>query len=811
MKTIFIIIYTSVSLLLSHLAYSQISNATIYGTITDTNGKPIEMANVALKNYPIGTSTNRKGEYLLRIPSGREVVVGFSSLGYRYHEKAFELTTEQSFEYNIAMESMNTEIDEVIISGNRQTSGNIVRISPKAVDRLPDVGIGSVEGVIKTLPGVTSSNELSNQYSVRGGSFDENLVYVNDIEVYRPYLIRAGQQEGLSFVNSDMVSSIEFSAGGFDTKYGDKMSSVLDIKYHRPSEFSASATASFLGGKAHIENISKNKKFTYNMGMRYKTFQYLLGSLDEKGSYNPVFFDYQGYFTYALSKKVELGFLGTASLNKYQFRPKERETTTGIWNKQYKLSVLFEGQEIDRFQTFTGSFYLQYKPSRNAYLKFIATGYSTTEQETYDIIGYYLLNEVQKVGTEEQDDSSMNIGIGYYQEHGRNYLDAIVGGFSHRGGMKYGYNFLQWGFDYRNEQVNDNMNEWEYRDSAGYSLPYSPSDVLLYYTARNSYQHKENRYTGFVQNTINISTDIGQLMLTGGARVHYWSFTDKLTISPRFSASLQTGTNREIIPRLSFGWYHQPPFYREIKDLYGNINPKIQTPRSVQLVGGIDYSFISWERPFRLTFETYYKWLRDLIPYQIENVRLRYLSNEISNGYAYGADLKINGEFVSGTQSWMSVSLMKTEEDLVGDIGPDGYSAKYIPRPTDQRFKFSLYFQDYLPGLPAYQMHLTGHLITGAPFGMPRTERHTQIARMEPYRRVDIGFTRSLVSNGKNLTNKIFFDRFKSADISLELFNIMDLKNISSYFFVADIDNNYHAIPNYLTGITFNLKVSASF
>lgn len=811
MKTFFTIIYTSVFLLLSGLAYSQISNATIYGTITDTNGKPVEMANVALKNYPIGTSTNRKGEYLLRIPSGREVVVGFSSLGYKYHEKAFELTTEQSFEYNLIMESSNTEIDEVVISGNRQTSGNIVRISPKAVDRLPDVGIGSVEGVIKTLPGVTSSNELSNQYSVRGGSFDENLVYVNDIEVYRPYLIRAGQQEGLSFVNSDMVSSIEFSAGGFDAKYGDKMSSVLDIKYHRPSEFSASVSASFLGGKAHIENISKNKKFTYNMGMRYKTFQYLLGSLDEKGSYNPVFFDYQGYFTYALNPKIELGFLGTASLNKYQFSPKERETTTGIWNKQYKLSVLFEGQEIDRFQTFTGSFYLQYNPTRNAYLKFITTGYTTSEQETYDIIGYYLLNEVQKIGTEEQDDSSMNIGLGFYQEHGRNYLDAMVGGFSHRGGIKAGNNFLQWGFDFRNEQVNDKMNEWEYRDSAGYSLPYSPSEVLLYYAARNAYRHTENRYTGFIQNTINISTDIGQLMLTGGARAHYWSFTDKMTISPRFSASLQTGIKRDIIPRLSFGWYHQPPFYREIKDLYGNINPNIQTPRSVQLVGGIDYSFISWERPFRLTFETYYKWLRDLIPYQIENVRLRYLSNEISNGYAYGADLKINGEFVSGTQSWMSVSLMKTEEDLVGDIGPDGYSAKYIPRPTDQRFKFSLYFQDYLPGLPAYQMHLTGHLITGAPFGMPRTERHTQIARMEPYRRVDIGFTRSLVSNGKNLTSKVFFDRFKSADVSLELFNIMDLKNISSYFFVADIENRYHAIPNYLTGITLNLKVSASF
>jgi hypothetical protein len=813
---------------------AQTSNATLYGVVTDDQGSPIEMVNVALRNYPFGTTTNRKGEYLLRIPTGREIVVVFTSLGYVLQEETFNLQSNQSLQYNVVLQSSNTELGEVKITGRTQTSGNIMRLDPKAIDRLPSLGIGSVEGIIKTMPGVTSSNELSNQYSVRGGNFDENLVYVNDIEVYRPYLIRAGQQEGLSFVNSDMVSSIEFSAGGFDAKYGDKMSSVLDIRYHRPTDFAASASASFLGGKAHVENISKDRKFTYNMGIRYKTFQYLLGSLDEKGTYNPAFFDYQGYFTYALNEKVELGFLGTASSNKYQFIPESRKTTSGKWNEQYSIYVFYEGQEVDRFQTYTGSFFLQYNPTRNAYLKFIASAYNTSEEETFDIIGYYLLNEVQNIGTEEQEDTSMNIGVGYYHEHGRNYLDATVSALAHRGGLKAGNNLVQWGVDYKHEWVNDRMNEWEYRDSAGYSLPYSDNQVKLYYRANNNYQHQENRITGFVQNTLNIPTDIGQLMLTGGVRAHYWTYTDHLTVSPRFSASLQTGIDRDIVPRLSFGWYHQPAFYREIKDLYGNINPNIQTPRSVHALAGLDYSFVSWERPFRLTFETYYKWLRNLIPYQIENVRVRYLSNEVSNGYAYGADLKINGEFVSGTQSWISMSLMKTAEDIVGDFyyadfNSDGqrihygitkndtpvetkrFEPGYIPRPTDQRFKFSMYFQDYLPGLPAYQMHLTGHLITGAPFGMPRSQRHTQTSRIDAYKRVDIGFTRSLASNSKNLTNNAFFDRFKSADICFEIFNIIDIDNISSYFFVADIYNRYHAIPNKLTGITFNLKLSASF
>lgn len=791
---------------------AQISNATLYGKVTDEEGKPIEMVNVALKNYPFGTTTNRKGEYLLRIPSGREIIVGYSSLGYELVEKTFQLNDEESVEENITLKTKHEELGEVVVPGRIQSSGNIVRINPRAVDNLPDVGIGSVEGVLKTLPGVTSSNELSNQYSVRGGNFDENLVYVNGIEVYRPYLIRAGEQEGMSFVNSDMVSSIEFSAGGFDAKYGDKFSSVLDIKYHRPTEFHANASASFLGGRAHVENISKDRKFTYNMGVRYKTFKYLLGTLETTGSYNPAFADFQGYFTYQLAPKLELSFLGTASSNKYQFVPNVQTTQFGLFNQQYSLRVAFDGQELDRYNTYTGALTLNWKPVRNLYLKLTAAGFSTSEQETYDIIGYYYLHEVQKEGTAEQDDSSMNIGIGFYQEHARNYFDGNVLTLNHTGGLKTDNHFLQWGLTAKQELINDRMKEWEYRDSAGYSLPYSDNEVQLYYLAQNNNQYNEQRYSGFIQDSYTIPLDIGDLMVTGGVRAHYWTYTDHLSVSPRFSAALSTGIERDIVTRLSFGWYSQPAFYRELKDLYGNINPNIQTPHSFQVVSGVDYSFVAWDRPFRLTTEAYYKNLKDLIPYQIENVRIRYLSDKISHGYAYGLDFKVNGEFVSGTQSWISMSLMKTAEDIEGDINQvTGYPAHYIPRPTDQRFKFSMYFQDYLPGLPAYQMHLTGHFITGAPFGMPRSERYTQTARMPAYKRVDIGFMRAMVSNGKNLTKYKFFDRFSDFSVSLEAFNIIDIQNVASYFFIGDIYNVYHPIPNRLTGRTFNLKVSASF
>jgi len=808
-----IVHYLSLLLLLlsSTFVEAQISNATLYGIVTDENGSPVDMVNVSLKNYPVGTTTNKKGEYLLRVPSGRDMVVVYSMVGYEMVEKTMKLSSETVVELNIFLTPKSEEINEIIVQDQRQTSGNIVKINPRAVNSLPDVGMGSVEGIIRTLPGVASSNELSNQYSVRGGNFDENLVYVNGIEVYRPTLIRAGQQEGLSFVNSDMVSSIQFSAGGFDASYGDKMSSVLDIKYNRPTKFNADASISLMGAKAHVENISKDKKFTYNMGIRYKSFKLLLWTLEEKGEYDPSFVDFQGYYTYSLSKKLELGFLGTASANNYKFVPESKVSRSGTFNNQQKLTVDYEGQEVDRFYTYTGALNLNYRPVKNTTLNFALSAFTSDEQETYDIIGYYLFNEVENEGTAEQNDSSLFLGIGYYHEHGRNYLNASVLSADHNGTIKSGGNLFQWGVNYKQEFIDDQMKEWEYRDSAGYSLPFSDKEVKLYYSAKTDTTLSTQRYTAYLQDSYSAPLGSGFLMVTGGVRAHYWTYTDKLSISPRFSVSYKTGGKNDVIARLSFGWYYQPPFYRELKDLYGNINTNIQTPYSYNAVAGVDFSFIAWDRPFKMTTETYYKSLKNLIPYQYENVRIRYLSDQISNGFAYGLDFKVNGEFVSGTQSWISASLMNTMEDIVGDINGEGDEVGYIRRPNDQRFKFSMFFQDYLPGLPQYQMNLTGHFITGAPYGMPRSARYLQTAKMESYKRVDIGFIRLLVSNGDNLTNWKFLDKLKDCSIGIELYNVIGTQNVASYSFIADFSNNYHAVENLLTGRMLNLKISAAF
>ncbi len=808
MKRVLFFLLTSLYFLFFHClgSYAQTSNATIYGLVKDEKGLPVEMVNVSLRNYPIGTTTDKKGSFLLRIPTGREITVVFSMIGYEMYEKTLNLSPEDMLEIDAVLYSKSEDINEIVISEHRQTSGNIVKINPKTVSAVTDVGLGSVESIIKTLPGVSSSNEMSNQYSVRGGSFDENLVYVNGMEIFRPTLIRAGQQEGMSFVNSDMVSSIEFSAGGFDAKYGDKMSSVLDIQYNRPKAFSASADVSILGAKVHVENISKDKKFTYNIGARYKSFKLLLGSLESKGTYDPMYIDLQGFFTYSLSDKFEISFLGTAGSNSYRFIPESRESRTGIFNDQQMLHVYFEGQEVDDYSIYTGSLNFEYKPIKGLTLNLTSSLFATSEKETYDILGYYWFNEVGNEGSQRQNDSIFNLSTGYYHEHGRNFLDATIANIDHRGTYKSGNNVLQWGINARQEIIEDRTKEWEYRDSAGYSLPYSNKDINLYYLFKTNYSHTQQRYSAYLQDSYSLPLGIGYLMLTGGARVHYWTYTDKLSFSPRFSASLKTNGDNDLIARLSFGWYHQPPFYRELKDIRGNVNSEIQTPYSLQAVAGVDFTFMSWDRPFRFTAETYYKSLKDLIPYQYENVRIRYLSDQISKGYAYGLDLKVNGEFVSGTQSWISASLMDTKEDIEGD-GDHGY----IPRPSDQRFKFSMFFQDYLPGLPAYQMHLTGHFITGVPFGLPRSERWTQTVRIPPYRRIDIGFIRLLVSDGKNFTKWKMLDKFKDCSVSIEILNLIDIDNVSSYTFIADYEGIFHGIPDRLTGMMFNLKLSAAF
>jgi hypothetical protein len=783
----------------------QSNNATLKGIITDQQGLPVDMVNIGLKDYPIGTSSNRKGEFLLRIPAQRQVIVIYSFLGYNTIYDTIYAGAEENIFRNLTLEILNQQLNEIIVSEQRRQGVNITRIDPKYIDLLPDAATGAVEALIKTLPGVSTNNELSSQYTVRGGNFDENLVYVNDIEIYRPFLIRAGQQEGLSFINGDLVSSIEFSAGAFSAKYDDKMSSVLDIKYRKPSEFRGSASVSLLGATAHFEDVAMKGRLARISGIRYKTNRYMLGSLDEQGEYDPQFVDFQTYITYQFSEKFNISFLGNIAQNQYNFIPQTRETTFGTWQNPYNTKIYFDGQEIDDFQTYLGAFTANYHPNQNLNLKFIASAYYATEKETYDITGQYYLNQLERnMAAEEFGDSLLNLGIGKFINHARNQLNATVYNFTHRGAYNSDSHLLNWGIKYQREHVENKLNEWVYRDSAGYSLPYSDSQVNLYYTLTSKSSINSNRLTGFIQDTYNLPVNSGDLYLTGGLRFNYWDFNNELLISPRVSMSYYPEWENKISFSLSTGYYHQSPFFKELLNTDGAINYQTKAQRSFQVVAGTDYIFTAWDRPFRFTSEAYYKYLYNLIPYQVENVRIRYLPEQEATGYATGIDMKVNGEFVSGVQSWASLSFMSTKEDIKND----GHG--FIPRPTDQWMNFSLFFQDYFPGNPTWKMQLSGFYGTRLPTGPPNSERYMDVFRMPPYRRIDLGFSKVLISAANPATRQLF-KNINDMSLSLEVFNLLNIKNTISYFWVSSNYGDQFAVPNYLTNRKINLKLTVKF
>lgn len=786
-------------------ASGQSNNATISGRVTGQDGQPLEMVNVALRNFPIGTTTNRRGEYLLRIPARRDITIVFSSVGYTTTEKTVFAGNEERITLNVNLEVSNMEIGEVKVIEQRRNGGGMSRIDPMFTNNIATTGSGAVEALIKTLPGVSSNNELSSQYSVRGGNFDENMVYVNDIEIYRPFLIRAGQQEGMSFINSDMVSSIEFSAGGFSAKYGDKMSSVLDIKYRRPTHFKGSASASLLGASAHVEDLSLKGKLSHITGIRYKTNRYLLGTLDERGEYNPNFVDLQTHITWQLSDKFDISFLGNLALNQYQFIPQTRETSFGTWDIPLNTTIYFQGNEIDKFLTRLGALSANYHPNNNFNLKFIASAFTTSEAETYDIMGQYYLNQLERnMSSEEFGDSILNLGVGTFLNHARNYLEASVISFSLRGALNTDNHLFNWGVNVQNEQIDNKINEWIYRDSTGYSLPYSDKQVLLWYTMNSKSAMTTNRATGYIQDTWQVPVSRGDLYITGGIRFHFWDFNNELVISPRASVNFFPDWEENFSFRLSAGMYHQPAFFKELINRRGDINFYNRSQKSLQVLFGTDYLFTAWDRQFRFTSEAYYKHMSRLIPYQVDNVRIRYISDQESKGYATGLDMKVNGEFVSGVQSWASLSVMKTAEDIIGD------NYGYIPRPTDQRFNFSLFFQDYLPGNPSWKMHMSAFYGSRLPTGPPKSERWQDTFRMPPYRRVDMGISKVLISESSPHQNK-YLNHIRDLTMSLEVFNLLNINNTVSYFWVTSNWGDMFAVPNYLTSRKINLKVSITF
>ena len=807
---------------ISFQALSQSNNATLKGVITDQDGNPLDMVNIALKDYVLGTSSNREGKFTLRIPAQKQIVVIYSSLGYAPVADTVFAQSEENIFRTITLTEKDLKLDEITVTSQRRNGSNITRLDPQLIGDILNLGTGAVEAGLKTLPGVSSNNELSSQYTVRGGNFDENLVYVNDIEIYRPFLIRSGQQEGLSFINSDMVSTIEFSAGGFDAKYGDKMSSVLDIKYRKPSEFRGSATASLLGGTAHFEDVAMKGKLAHISGIRYKTNRYLLGSLDEQGEYDPRFFDFQTYITYQISDQFNVSFLGNVSQNQYNFIPQTRATTFGTWQNPLNTKIYFDGQEVDDFQTYLGALSINYHPNVNLNMKIIASAYYATEKETYDISGDYYLNQLERnLATEEFGDSILNLGVGSFINHARNYLDATVYSFAYRGAYNSDNQLINWGLKFQHEAINNKINEWVFRDSTGYSIPYSDSNVKLYYTLKSNNSINSNRVTGFIQDTWNVPVTSGDLYITGGIRFNYWDFNSEFLVSPRISANYYPDWEKKISFRLSAGTYYQTAFFKELMFSDGTINYNTRAQRSYQVVAGTDLVFTAWDRPFRFTSEAYYKYMTHLIPYQVNNVRIRYLPEQEAVGYATGIDMKVNGEFVSGLQSWASLSIMSTQEDISNDdhwayfVRDNETYMKWIkqgniPRPTDQRFNFSLFFQDYLPGNPTWKMQLAGFYGSRLPAGPPNSQRYQDTFRMPPYRRIDLGFSKVIIGPS-NQVNHGFLQHINDMAVSLEVFNLLNINNTISYFWVSSIYGDQFAVPNYLTGRRLNLKLSVKF
>ncbi|MGB0916402.1 MAG: TonB-dependent receptor [Flavobacteriales bacterium] len=811
------------------------SKATITGTLKDENKQGIDFATVAAVGFAGGTSTDSLGNYSLEIPAGEDIKLSFSHVRYEPQSFIVKLTAGQTKQLNRILKLKENLVDEAVVADQSNRSSTMQRVDPRIAVEIPTVG-GGIEAVLKTFPGVSSNNELSSQYNVRGGNYDENLVYVNDIEIYRPFLVRSGQQEGLSFINPDLVGSLNFSAGGFEAKYGDKMSSVLDVKYKRPRKFAATLAGSLLGGRAHVEGSSKDYRFSYLAGFRYRSNQYILGSLDTDGSYRPRFMDAQALLNFDINDKWSVSALFNYAQNRYHFVPENRETDFGTISDALRFTVFFDGQEVNTFETIMGAATVEYRHSPTLKMKLIGSAFRSNETETFDVQGQYFLGQLENnFGSDNLGEVAFNRGIGTFLDHARNYLTANVVSARYIGKWFDGHRILDWGLKYQYESINDKLSEWAMIDSSGFSVPLSSNQLEISEVLKTEINLNSHRTSGFIQNTWNFS-DTSKSTLTAGVRFQYWDVNKQFIATPRLNYAFDPKWEKtDMIFRASGGLYYQPPFYRELRDLDGTLNKNVRAQQSYHAVVGMDYNFKAWRRPFKLVAEVYYKYLNDLVTYEIDNVRIRYYAKNNSRGYATGLDLKINGEFVKGIESWASMSVMTVQEDILDDFYYDYYNSDgeqivygitenstptdsirqtpgYIPRPTDQRVNFSLYFQDYVPKLPSFKMHLNLVLGTGMPFGPPDNTRYKDTLRIPPYRRVDIGFSYMLLGEKKKFVGpKNPLKYFKSIWISFEVFNLLGTNNTLSYLWISDITNRQYAVPNYLTARRINAKIVMKF
>ena len=780
-------------LMVTQVAIGQ--SFTLQGKVSDKDGNPIELASVMVVSQGKLAMTNLKGEFHIQLHSADSVKVRFSMIGYKSKERV--LRRPQGKQTMLVQLLDDNEMQEVIVEGKTKQHGTTEELDVDKVKQGPSASGNAVEEMVQTQAGVSTHSELSSQYNVRGGTFDENSVYINNIEVYRPFLVRSGQQEGLSIINPDMVQSVGFSTGGFEAKYGDKMSSALDITYKRPKRTEASLTASLLGASAYLGIASK--KFTWANGVRYKTNRYLLGSLQTKGEYKPSFLDYQTYLSWQPSKRWQIDFIGNISDNHYNFQPEDRETNFGTLQNVKKFRVYFDGQEKDLFRTYFGSLSITRHLSPRTDVSLLASAFSTKEQERYDIQGQYWLT---------QTETSENLGVGTYMQHSRDYLKANVKSLKLMLQHRTGKHKIEGGVTYKVEQVKENSAEYEYRDSAGYNVPHTGRDLRMIYALRAKNELNAKRTEAYLQDTWNFQTrDSVPTLFTFnyGVRFAHWSFNGESIVSPRASLTITPGKNRNLSFRIAGGLYYQAPFYKELRDTsmingvtYATLNQSVRSQRSIHALASMSYRFEMMDRPFKFTAEAYYKALSQLVPYSVDNVKVTYYGDQQATGHATGLDLKLFGEFVPGTDSWLTLSVMNTRMRLNG---------KSIPLPTDQRYALNLYFTDYFPGTTRWRMSLKLAYADGLPFATPHQELENNSFRAPAYKRADIGMSYRLLDNHDGSRNTIF----KNVWIGLDCLNLFGINNVNSYYWVTDIAGQQYAVPNFLTGRQINGRVTVEF
>ena len=774
--------------------YAQAQSFTLQGRVVDESGSPVEFASVSCLKQGKMTMTSLKGEYSLQLHSADSVEVRFSMVGYKTKIRVLRRPRGKQT-LQVVLYSNDNELGEVTVTGTRIQSGQTQELKKEHLKNLPSVSGNAVEELIQSQAGVSTHSELSSQYNVRGGSFDENSVYINNVEVYRPFLVRSGQQEGISVINPDMVEKIEFSTGGYEARYGDKMSSALNITYKRPKPFEASVSASLLGASAYV-GVS-NKKVSWSNGLRYKTTRNLLGSLDTKGEYKPTFIDYQTYFTYTPNERWDINFLGNISNNHYNFSPEDRETNFGTMENVKSFRVYFDGQEKDVFRTFFGSLGITRHFGKNTSLSLIASAFKTREQEKYDIQGQYWLT---------QTETSENLGVGTYFQHARNYLNAHVESLKLLLKTKQKRHDIEGALTFKKEHISENSVEYEMRDSSNYSIPHTGKDLYMIYSMRAKNVLDANRIEAYIQDTYRFGGGEGQshYTLNYGVRFAHWSYTKETILSPRVSLGIIPAFNENVTMRFAAGLYYQAPFFKEIRDTttvngitYAKLNNKAKSQRSIHFIAGYDYRFKLNNRQFKFTAEAYYKLLGNLVPYSVNNVKVVYYGDNESSGHAAGLDFKIYGEFVPGTDSWLSLSLMSTKMKL------NGVS---IPLPTDQRYALNLFFTDYFPGTDRWKMSLKLAFADGLPFSAPHRELESNSFRAPAYKRADIGLSYRLINNADNHNKK---NPLRNLWLGVECLNLFGINNVNSYYWITDVTRQQYAVPNYLTGRQLNFRISA--